>query len=203
MLSALKRVFGRGLALAIPLGVVVYVFMKLVEVFEKLIKPLTEKLGIEKILGELTLTTLAILILILIIFVLGLLMRVSFISRLEKSVDGLVTKLIPTLHQFKVMAAEKLDLDNEVNDWKPVMVLHEEKYFPAFIIEEQDDRITLYVIKGTSIHEDGEILITSKSEVILSEITANDIHRCSKQFGKGYLELIKKSNLKASSINHS
>ncbi|MFI5153011.1 MAG: hypothetical protein ACHQET_06720 [Chitinophagales bacterium] len=189
MLPSPKKLFGRGLALAIPLAVVVYVLLKILEVFEKLIKPIAEKLGIDKILGQLTLTILALLLMVVIIFLLGILMQVRFVSTIGRSIDEFVTKLIPSLGQFKAMTAEKLDLENEAGAWKPVMVLHEAKYFPGFVVEEVSDKITLFLVKGNNIQE-GEILITSKSEISLVAIDAHDIHQFSRQYGKGYLALI-------------
>jgi uncharacterized membrane protein len=190
-LSVIKKIFGRGFTLAIPLGVVLYVFIKLVEIFEKLISPLATKLGIERILGELTLTIITVFLLLVFMFLLGLLMQLSIVSSFGKSLEDVVVKFVPSLNQIKTMAAEKLDVENTSNTWKPVLLLHEKKYFPAFVIEELNDLITLYTIIGTSIN-DGEILITRKSDVSIVEITASQIRLFSKQYGKGYLSLIEK-----------
>jgi hypothetical protein len=189
----IKRIFARGLALAIPLGVVAYVFIKLVGILEKLVTPLAAKLGIEKILGELTLTILAILVLLLLMFLLGLLMQLSFIAVFGKSLEDTVIKFIPSLNNFKDMMAEKLRLEDLSGNWKPVLMFHDDNYQPGFIIEESEDLITVYIVKGTTLN-DGEILITRKDKLSFTDITASQIHSFSKQFGKGYLSLIKKSN---------
>ena len=144
-----------------PLGVVVYVFIKLLDIFQKLINPLAIKLGIERILGELTLTIFAVFLLLLLMFLLGLLMQFSAVAGFGSNLEELVLKFVPSLRNLKTIAAEKLELENAANSWKPVMVLHEKKYFPAFIIEELNELMTLYLIRGTGINE-GEILITSK-----------------------------------------
>jgi uncharacterized membrane protein len=192
-LSTIKKIFGRGLALAIPLGVVVYVFIKLMEVLEKLIGPVAAKLGIERILGELTLTILTVFVLLVFMFLLGLLMQFSLVAGIGKEMEEIVFKFIPSLRNLKTIAAEKLDLVNATNAWKPVIVLHDKKYFPAFVIEELDDLITLYLIMGTAISE-GELLITSKKEITLITITAIEINQFSKQYGKGYLSLVAKAH---------
>lgn len=190
-LSDFKRTLGRGIAIAIPLGVIAYVFIKIVAIFEKLIRPVANKLGIEKILGELTLTILAVLILFLIMLLLGVLMQLSFFAAITQTVEDVVIKFIPSLNNVKSLVEEKFDIENASPDWKPVILLHEQKYFGAFIIEELENLITLYVLKGISLDE-GEILITDKKDVVTFDITASDLHKFGKQFGKGYLPRIKK-----------
>ena len=63
--------------LAIPLAIVLYVFGRIVGIFKKIIAPLAAKMGIDRILGELTLTIFAIALIILIILLLGLLMQIQ------------------------------------------------------------------------------------------------------------------------------
>jgi hypothetical protein len=192
--STFKKIFGQGIALAIPLGVIAYVFVKIIVLFEKLVSPITQKLGIQRILGSLTLLIVAILLLLVLMFILGMLMQLSFVSGYGKTIESTVAKFVPSLNNVQSMVAEKLNLQNATAGWKPVLLLHENKYQPAFVIEELDDLITIFIMKGVSL-DDGEILITSKSEVVTTDITANQIHIFSKQYGKGYLALIQKTNL--------
>ena len=193
-LSKIKKIFGKGLTLAIPVGVVLYVFIKLLGILQKIITPVAANLGIERILGELTLTILAVFLLLAFMFLLGLLMQFSKVAGIGKALEELVFKFIPSLKNLKAIAAEKLDLEMASNAWKPVLVLYEKKYSPAFIIEELDDLITIYIIVGTSVSS-GELLITSKNEVSFISVTANEIHQFSKQYGEGYLSLIAKGGL--------
>ncbi len=191
-LKTIKSTFATGLAIAIPLGVVLYVFVRLFDILEKLIGPLATKLGIDRILGGLTLTIFSVLMFLLAMFVLGLLMRISFLAGLGKSIEDLVFRLIPSLNAARNMMAEKLDVQNALGTWKPVMMHYEEIYMPAFLIEESDDLVTLFLMKGIELSE-GEILITKKEKVRLTELTTSQIHIFSKQFGKGYLSVIKSS----------
>lgn len=189
-LSSFKKIFFSGIALAIPLGVVTYVFIKLLAIFEEMISPLAKKFGVEKVLGEVTLTVLTILILLVIMFLLGLLMRFSVVTGFRKGMEEVVLKFIPSLNHLKTMAADKLDFDHATNLWKPVLIHFENKYSPAFMVEENEELVTLFVTKGTSLDE-GEILIANKKEISFSAITATQMKHCSKQFGKGYIAFIK------------
>ncbi|HRI22584.1 MAG TPA: hypothetical protein PLA68_16600 [Panacibacter sp.] len=189
-----KKIFARGCALAIPLCIVAYVIIKLVDAFEKIINPVATKLGIEKIFGEITLTVMALLLLMVLMFLLGLLMQFSIVAGFTKNLQDVILKFIPSLNHLKTMAAEKLDFDNTLNTWKPVLLFYENRYSPAFIIEENEHLITFFLTKGTSLNE-GEILITDKNETVFLEITSKQMHQCSKQYGKGYLSLIKKMDV--------
>lgn len=189
-----KLIFAKGCALALPLGVVAYVFLKILSAFEEMIKPIATKLGVDKLLGEITLTVIALIVLMILMFLLGLLMQLSAVAGFRKNLEELVLKFIPSLNHLKTMAAEKLDFDEATSGWKPVLLFYENKYSAAFIVEENDKLITFFLTKGTSLSE-GEIVITDKSEIVFSEITSRQMHQCSKQYGKGYISLIKKMDV--------
>ena len=76
---SLKSTIFRGIALALPLSVVLYVLYKFMKIFEKLIEPIAEKFQIERVFGEITLTFFAVLAMLAIAFLLGLLMRIKLI----------------------------------------------------------------------------------------------------------------------------
>jgi uncharacterized membrane protein len=187
----IKRTIGRGLALAIPLGVVLYIFIKFLGMTERVLGPLATKLGYDRILGGLTLTILSILFILILIFILGLFMRLAVIASLGNKMEDVVLKIIPSLANLRTIAKEKLDLEDQSTGWKPVMVLYEKKYMPAFVIEENDKLITLYLIKNQSFN-DGEFVIVEKNEVSLFPATASEINQYSRQYGKGFLSLISK-----------
>ena len=185
-----KRVLGRGLMLAVPIGIIAYVFIRFVRLFEKLAEPLAKKFGVEKVLGELTLTILAIAGIIFLVFLLGLLMEVAFIARFGKDVDALILKLFPSLNHFKIMAAEHLDAEGAEHSWRPVLLKQGNTMKPAYVIEEAGEWVTLGLVKGYHT-EPGEMLIIKRSEVSYDDITLKDMKKFGKQFGKGYLSLAK------------
>jgi hypothetical protein len=184
-----KRTLGRGIALALPLAIVIYVLYKFIKIFEQGVAPIAKKLGIDTILGELTMTFFAVLIILAIVFVLGLLMNISIIANLRKEVESWILKFVPSLNHLKLMAAEKLDLDNAVTNWKPVLLLKSDQYMPAFIVEESSEWITLAIAKAPTT-EPKDMLIIKKSSVSYKEISMKQMHDFNKQFGKGYLSLI-------------
>jgi uncharacterized membrane protein len=130
---SLKSTIVRGIALAFPLSVVLYVLYKFIKIFEKLIGPIAKKFEIERVFGEITLTFFAVLAMLTIAFLLGLLMRIKLIANIKGEVESLVLKFIPSLNHLKLMAAERLNADNTDLNWKPVLVLKGDQCFPAYI----------------------------------------------------------------------
>jgi uncharacterized membrane protein len=189
---SLTKILGKGLIIAIPLGIVVYVLMKFLDMFKKIIEPLSEQFGVQKLFGQLTLTILTVFSIVLVVFILGLLMRINFLESFGKNLEEVVMKFFPSLQQLKVTAAEKLNLETNSSSWKPVLVCHENKYNAAFVIEKKDDLITLFVIKGIEI-SDGEVLITKQSEVELTDISSKELHQFTKHYGKCILGSIKEN----------
>ena len=193
-----KTILGRGLALAVPLAIVLYVFLRVIEVFKKLIAPVAEKIGVDRVRGELVLTILAIALIILIIVLLGLLMQITVVATVRSQVENIILKFVPSLNQLKLMAADTLDLDTEENTWRPVLLYTKEKakYNPALIVEEDEEMLTLFICLETNIRK-GEILIVNKEKVSTIPISFTDLHKCTRAAGKGFLGIIKAYKLKS------
>ncbi|RAJ05474.1 hypothetical protein LX64_02632 [Chitinophaga skermanii] len=189
-----KKILGNGLLLAIPLGVIIYVFIKITHLLILVISPVAVDLGIDKILGELTLTIIALMILFLLVCVLGLLMQIRTIEGFGRKLETIALKLFPPLNQLKSLAAENLAFTNQSATWKAVIVYYEEKYNPAYLVEENDTLATFFIMKGTAM-QDGEILIVEKSLIKMFEISSMQLHQNCRQFGKGFLSLIPKDGL--------
>jgi uncharacterized membrane protein len=177
----------------LPLGVVFYVLTRFIEIFEKLIAPIAQKIGIENFFGKITLTVLAIAVIIIITFLLGLLMQFSFVKKNRRYLEEWILKLVPSLNQLKLMAEEKLDIENTTSNWKPVLLKNGEQYLPAYIIEENEEWITMAKIKIPTI-DPGDLLITKKSAITYTEITMKELRQFNKQFGRGYISFIEKNN---------
>ncbi len=190
-----KTVLGRGLALAVPVAIVLYVFLRIISLLKKAISPLAADLGVQRIWGELTLTIFAILIIILIILLLGLLMQVAVVATIRAQVEDIILKFIPSLNQLKLLAADSLNLDEEEISWRPVLLytIEKAKYNPAFVVDEDEEMVTVFLCLEPNIRK-GEILIVKKEKVKIIPITFNELHKCSRAAGKGYLEIIKKYN---------
>jgi hypothetical protein len=82
-----------------------------------------------------------------------------------------------------------MDMDNAANNWKPVLCAKGDEYFPAYIIEENNEWIILAATKAPST-EPKDVMILQKNSVQYKEITMKQMHDFNKAFGKGYLSII-------------
>ncbi len=112
------------------------------------------------------------------------------IANLKVHVESLVLRFIPSLNHLKLMAAEKLNEEDAVTNWKAVLVIKGDQCFPAYIIEENEEWITLAKVGTTNTSPVG-MMITEKSSVKCISITMEQMRVCNKQFGKGYVDMIK------------
>jgi hypothetical protein len=53
-----------------------------------------------------------------------------------KEMEDTILKFVPSLHYLKLMADDKLELENTQSAWKTVLLFFERKYNAAFIVEE-------------------------------------------------------------------
>ena len=90
----LKTTLVRGLALGIPIAVILYVFIRILIVLEKLISPAAEAIGIERLLGEVTLTILALGVIMLLVLLLGFLTRIRKVENIRTEMESRVLKII-------------------------------------------------------------------------------------------------------------
>jgi hypothetical protein len=74
-----------------------------------------------------------------------------------------------------------------------VLLKNGEQYLPAYIIEENEEWITMAKIKIPTI-DPGDLLITKKSAITYTEITMKELRQFNKQFGRGYISFIEKNN---------
>jgi hypothetical protein len=185
----IKEILGRGIALALPLAIVFYVLYKFMKIVESAIAPLAKKFSVETVFGELTITFFAVLLMLAIVFILGLLMNISLVVKLRRIVESWILKFIPSLNHLKLMAADKLDLENAVSNWKPILLEKGPECIPAYIIEEDVEWITVAIAKGTTT-EPKDMLIIKKSSISYQEITMKQMRDFNKQYGKGYISLV-------------
>ena len=100
-----------GIMFAIPLGIVIYLFSKIVTSLERLVEPLANAVGVQRLLGEFALLIISVVIIMLFCFVLGLLLQRAAVLRVVgDSIEGFAVRVIPSLGLLKSMAGEKLQI---------------------------------------------------------------------------------------------
>jgi hypothetical protein len=181
-----RQTMVKGVMLALPLAIVFYVLVRVIGILEKLLSPLAKKAGISNIFGDITLTVIAIASLLILIFLFGLMMKLAFIANFRLYIQDVILKMVPSLNHLKLIAAEKLDIDDAVDFWKPILLADGDQFIPAYIVEESSEWMVILSIKPPSAEPDN-IRIIKRSSVRYKEITMKQMMQCVKQFGKGFV----------------
>jgi hypothetical protein len=193
--TKIKTAFALGLVITLALAAISYVLIRLVGFLKPVITPIAHKMGMQNDLGEIAITLLAILAIVVLVFILGYLALLPSASVYKDKLEQQLLKLYPPLNYLKVMAEEKLKMDTSRADWRPVLALVDDQYLPAFIIEENQEWLTLsvlYVPKSDPM----EILIVRKDAVQCIPITTEQMLQNNRLFGKGHLSLIPPASIK-------
>jgi|GEM_PF-2260367 hypothetical protein len=187
--NKLKSILGDGIALAVPLAVVLYVFGKIIAVIQKAISPVAGKYGIDTFLGDITLTVLALLVLLLLILALGLFMQFPVVTKIRDSIEEIILRFIPSLNQLKTVLAERFDREHATSFWKPVLLEQSDTYGFAFLVEESAEIGVFFKLEGNSFHE-GKTKILKRKHYTYTHVEPAEMRKCLKQYGIGSTELI-------------
>lgn len=178
-----------GVLFAIPLGLLIYVFGKLLVSLERLVSPLAEDMGVQRLLGEFTLTILAILLFLLFCFILGyLLQKAAFLSLVSETLEGFAVRFLPSLSFLKSMANEKFDLEAG-SSWKGILLQEDDGWVPAFLVEENEQWLTLFFPeppKGDS----GGVRIYARGSANYIQIGLTEVISSLRVYGSGLIGLI-------------
>ena len=190
-----RKSFAMGAIITVVLALIAVVLMKLYGIVEKLVTPLAKAFGVERIFGEITITFLVVLAILILMFVIGAISLLPSLSWFKNKLEDLLLKLYPPLSYVKVLADEKLHVDTERTNWKPVLALMDDQYWPAFIIEENEEWVTLSVLYVPN-SDPMEILIARKDSTPLIHMTTEQMLHYNRSYGKGLLSLIPSTSKK-------
>lgn len=193
--AKIKKTFVMGLFITLVLVIIAYILTRVGGFLKKLIIPIAHQLGMENVLGEFTIIILAILAIIILIFVLGFISLLPSVSMYKDKMEDLLLKIYPPLSYLKVMEDENLKLEKARADWKPVLALMDDQYWPAFIIEENEEWVTLSVLYVPKSNP-RKILIARKDSIQCIPMTTMQMLHHNRLYGKGHLSLIPSSSIK-------
>jgi hypothetical protein len=185
----IKTTFALGLVITLVLAIISYILFRLGGLLKPVISPIAHKLGMQNDIGEVAITLLAILFIIFLVFVLGWIALLPAVSRYKNKFEDLLLKIYPPLNYLKAMEEERLKVNTERDGWKPVLALMYDQYWPAFIIEENEEWVTLSVLYVPN-SDPMEVLIARKDETPMIPMTTKQMLHYNRLYGKGHLSLI-------------
>lgn len=181
-----KQTFINGLFLALPLLAILYLGIKIIRIIEKVISPIANQMGIQRLLGELTLTIFAILILLILFFILGVFLHLKLLSDLNKQVESLAYKLIPQLYKLKTFAISENEYTSETA-WKTVILQEGDDWVPAYITEENEKLITFFIPDAPD-GKSGAVKMMDAEKAKFHPVDGRKFHAFMRSFGKGMID---------------
>ncbi len=184
-----------GILITTVLAIIAFILIKLYTMVEKLVRPVAQFFRMDTIFGEITIIFFAILTILILVFVLGFISMLPSVFRYKNKMENWLLEIYPSLNYFKMWADEKLKMDSERTNWKPVLALIDDQYWPAFIVEENEEWVTLSVLYIPD-SSPMELLIARKNSLQLIPMTMSQMLHNNRRYGKGHLSLIPSASKK-------
>jgi hypothetical protein len=195
--TKIRTAFALGLVITLVFTVIFYILFRLGGLLEPVIIPIAHKLGMQNDLGEIAVSLLGLLFIVVIVFVLGWIALLPAVSKYKNKFETLLLKIYPPLNYLKAMEEERLKVDTERAGWKPVLALMYDQYWPSFIVEENEEWVTLSVLYVPN-SDPMEVVIARKADTPMIPMTTKQMLHYNRAYGKGHLSLIPPTPKKSS-----
>ena len=184
-----------GVLVIVPLGVIFLFLSKIVEILEKVAKPL----GLESYFSTSIAIIIGLLLLLIICFVIGVLVRTGFGTWSFERLENKVLKQIPG-YQIISRALKGFAAEETAYPKALVHLLGSEAAVLGFVMEENDNgSVTVFVPSSPAITV-GTVYIVNRSRVTILEASTMEIADCISQWGIGSRKIIGKQHLEKSEI---
>jgi uncharacterized membrane protein len=182
-----KQTFINGLFLALPVLALLYLGFKIIRIIEKLISPLANKVGVQHLLGELTLTIFALVILLIVFFILGILLHVNLLRDLNKQVEAVAYKLVPQLYKVKAFALND-ESDSFSEGWETVLLKEGKNWVPAYITDASGEWISVFLPQAPD-GKNGYIKLIEASSINYKVIDGMKFRSIVHHYGNGIISV--------------
>ncbi len=187
-LSFIKTTLIRGLFLIIPTVLLLYLILKVVDIFRKIVGPIAEKIDFSLYGYEMGSRILAVVVLIILCFIVGLLAKTRKNYYIKDWVEDNILSNIPGYTLLKGMTEAAAGVDSK-HLTEVVLVDFEEVWQIGFLMERIDDDLNTVFIPSAGNPTDGDVFIVKWER--LRKLDIDDI---------SVMKLYKKSGLSARKI---
>ena len=191
----MKRFFCevRGIAISgffafFPLYVLLIIITKALGSLATLGSRLAGMFGLKSLLGVGGSTVISGCLIIAIWIIGGLLIRISFVGAMSRSVEKMMSRYIPGYSTYKQMAEEKLGHEVRILPYTSALVELGDHWGPGYVVEEDPGGNCVVFLPEVPETSKGRILLASKDHIrFIPSVTANELDAFLKKMGKGLL----------------
>jgi hypothetical protein len=188
LFTKLRDVAISGFFALFPIYVVFLIFTKAWTHLSAIGAKMSGILGIKTIFGIHAGAALTGLLLIVSWFVSGLLVRISFMNTLSRSMERTLSKFLPGYATYKDLAEEKLQHKVKILPYTSALIKWQEYWQPGYIVEQDQDGNCVVFLPDIPDTKNGRVLLTKHDQLrVLSSVTANQLDASLKETGRGLL----------------
>lgn len=180
LLSIIQTTILGGVLFFIPVILLFLVIKHALHLLSPVAEKVIEWVDMTSVLGAATLSVVSVVIILLCSYVSGKLITQGVIRNWSKILEDRLVLLFPT---FQMIKFQLLREEDNISDWRAVLIREENWYNVAFITSESDDFISVYLPDAPRI-ESGEVRIMKKEEGLYIPITYREATQCLTSFGR-------------------
>ncbi|MEQ9694948.1 hypothetical protein [Shimia sp. SDUM112013] len=185
MKSFVTKTMITGLLLLIPVFFLGFALVRVFATMRKVMEPIVETLGIDRVLGVIVLDLLAIAGLFGAIFLIGLLAHVGSFAKRIDALDGFLKDRVPGYAILKGILSGTLQADTSVSDLKTVIVRHLDTARIGFEIERIDDRNVMVFLPNVPNPQTGVAVAFRPEDVRVIDMPPHRVLEMLSFFGRG------------------
>ena len=190
ILSFIKTTIIGGLFFIIPIFLVVFLLVKIVIFFRKLVDPIADKINVSFFGEELASRFIAIILLVIICFMAGVFAKAKNANRFKDWIEDHILSNIPGYKLIKGMIESAAGLDSK-NLKEVVLVNSEEVWQIGFLMERIDDKYNVVFIPSAPNPMAGDVVIVKWDRLKMLEIDEISVIKLYRKLGWDSRKILK------------
>lgn len=190
MKSFVMKTLATGLFLLIPMFFLFYALAGSYEILRKVVEPLGEKLGVDRVAGMILLNGMTIAALFVVIFCLGLIAYLPAISVRVEKLDKLLTDRVPGYSLFKGVIGGAVQHDTSISGMQSVLVRYHSVAKIGFEIERSKNGGVIVFLPNAPNPQTGTTAAFEPEDVEQLDIPPHKLLEMLNFFGKGINETV-------------
>ena len=190
IISFIKTTIIGGLFFIIPIFLVIYLTVKIVVTFRKLVAPLADKINVSFFGEEIGSRVIAVVLLVILCFIAGIFAKAKNATRLKDWVEDHILSNIPGYTLLKGMTEAAAGLDSK-NIKEVVLVNLEEVWQIGFLMDRIDDQLNVVFIPSAPNPTAGEVVLVKWDRMEMLDIDEISVIKLYRKLGGDSKKILK------------
>jgi uncharacterized membrane protein len=172
-----------GILFLIPVGVIIFILARTVNVLYNLARPITARLPFKNVAGIGVNTLVCIILLLLICFLAGIFMRTKSAKKIVQWLEDRVLVYVPGYSYIRARSTDWFS-DEKTHTWKPATIFVDDNEVICFVIDESEDYCSIF-LPSAPVPSSGSICVREKKNVTFLTASVSETVAMIRQFGRG------------------